>query len=246
MLLQTQVLKFVIFAMAALSYNGLAFSQVRPTREEATERIRATFGPPPGFKMYSEKGLIWINPVRQMLAMDGYVTLRQGQLEMFACAVGTKEHESIVAVFGQASWVHAGLLAIGAKSGTPVQFDPFQPATGSTINVYVLWYDEKGEKRTRAAQDWIVDLETKQTMRLDWVFAGSAFVKSEFDGQEQYLADYGDFITVANFPSATLDLAVRSNASNSMLQFGPNTEEMPPLYTPVRLILEVSDRAPRQ
>ena len=46
----------------------------------------------------SEKYPLWIDSKRKMVVMDGKVCLREGQLEMFACTKGTKEHESIVVV----------------------------------------------------------------------------------------------------------------------------------------------------
>ena len=217
-------------------------AQVRPTTEEAVERVKATFGPPPGFKELSPKGLVWINPERGMLISDGYIALRAGQLEMFACPVGTKEHESVVAVFGLPSWIHAGLLAVGANVGHPVKFQPFEPAAGTTIKIYALWYDANGKKNVAAAQDWIVDAKTKKTMKLDWVFAGSITDPES----NRYLADDGDFVTVANFSTATLDIAVRSDASNANLTFIPNTEAIPPLFTPVRLVFVVNDDSPRK
>ncbi len=232
------------FAISFCFAASDAFSQIRPSRDEAYARVRGTFGPPPDFQQISEKGLIWVNPKKRMVVCDGHVALRAGQLEMFACAFGTKEHESVVSVFGQASWVHTALLSVGAEVGQPVQFEPFKPAEGSTIKVYVLWYDADGKKRTSSAQDWILNVNTKETMKLDWVFAGSKFVKND-DNEELYLGDYGDFITVANFPSATLDLAIRSDASNESLQFAPNTDAIPPLFTPVRVVLVVSDDPPR-
>lgn len=217
-------------------------AQVRPTTEEALERVKATFGPPPGFKELSPKGLIWINPERGMLISDGYVALRAGQLEMFACPVGTKEHESVVAVFGLPSWIHAGLLAIGANVGHPVKFQPFAPAAGTTIKIYALWYDAEGKKHVAAAQDWVMDAKSKKTMKLDWVFAGSITDPAS----NRYLADDGDFVTVANFSTATLDISVRSDSSNANLLFVPNTEAIPPLFTPVRLVFVVNDEEPRK
>ncbi len=109
--------KQILVTLALLTFfpHGSLNAQVRPLPEEAVNRAKATFGPPPGFKELSPKGLIWINPDRHMVVCDGYIALRAGQLEMFACPVGTKEHESIVAIFGQASWIHTGLLAVGAK-----------------------------------------------------------------------------------------------------------------------------------
>lgn len=246
MLRNIVVSNFQVFVAACIfaSFCGtnLCQAQVRPTTEEAIERVKATFGPPPGFKELSLKGLVWINPERGMLISDGYVALRGGQLEMFACPIGTKEHESVIAVFGLPSWIHAGLLAVGANVGHPVRFQPFEPATGSTIKIYALWYDADGQKKVAAAQDWIVDAKTKKTMKLDWVFAGSIIDPPS----KRYLADDGDFVTVANFSTATLDIAVRSDATNANLLFVPNTDAIPPLFTPVRLVFVVNDDAPRR
>ncbi|MFM8174746.1 MAG: YdjY domain-containing protein, partial [Pirellulaceae bacterium] len=85
---------------------------------------------------------------------------------------------------------------------------------------------------------------TGKTMTYDWVFAGSGFYKDPETGTESYLAEGGDLICVANFPSATMDLAVRSADSNSGLVFMANTEAIPEQGTPVRLVLEVVDRTP--
>ena len=41
---------------------------------------------------------MWIDPKRKAVIVDGQVCLREGQLEMFACPKGSKEHESIVSV----------------------------------------------------------------------------------------------------------------------------------------------------
>ncbi len=74
---------------------------------------------------------VWIDPGNKRVVLVGGVCLREGQLEMLACGKGTKEHESILAVDTNAFEVHAGLLAVGAQAGTPVQFQPaYKPATG--------------------------------------------------------------------------------------------------------------------
>jgi hypothetical protein len=204
------------------------------------------FGTPSAATSLSPKGRIWIEPKRKLVIVDGYVTLTQGQLEMFACPVGTKEHESVVAVFATAQQVHAGLLAIGAKSGGPTQFEPYRPATGSTIKIQVLWYDPQQKKQQCLAQHWIRDFQSGREMPFDWVFAGSVLQKDEDTGEEYYLGDSGDLICVANFPTATLDIAVESISSNSGLTFGAYTEHLPPLFTVCRLVLEVSPDPPRQ
>ncbi len=43
-------------------------------------------------------GKVWLDTKNKRVVLEGEVCLREGQLEMFACLKGTKEHESIVAV----------------------------------------------------------------------------------------------------------------------------------------------------
>jgi hypothetical protein len=191
-----------------------------------------------GLVKLSPTGEIWIDPKRKAVVVDGQVCLRAGQLEMFACPKGTKEHESIVSLNCQAEEVHAGLLAVGAVPGRPVRFHPaYQPATGPVIDVYVLWKDEAGGKHQVRAQEWIKYARTGKAMEYDWVFAGSGFWKDEETGREHYRANGGDLICVSNFPSATLDLPIESSQANDDLLFQAFTERIPPRGTAVRVVL---------
>lgn len=75
-------------------------------------------------------------------------------------------------------------------------------------------------------------------MEADWVFAGSFFHQDEQTGRKIYQAEGGDVICVANFPTATLDVAMRSTASGeSNLLFEAYTERIPPLGTQVTVEL---------
>ena len=181
---------------------------------------------------------IWIDTQRNLVLVDGEICLREGMLEMFACPRGTKEHESIVAVNCPAQYVHTALLAVGAEPGRPVQFAPeYVPASGTIIDVFVLWIDQDGRRRSTRAQDWIRYHKTDEPMAYDWVFAGSGFWTDEQTGERIYYGDGGDFICVSNFATATLDLPVASPQDNADLLFSALTENIPPLGTRVRLML---------
>lgn len=190
------------------------------------------------WKQLTPNSNVWLDRKNKRVILDGEVCLREGYLEMFACLKRTKEHESIVAVDTKAYVVHAALLALGAKPGKPVQFRPeYRPPSGTEIGITVEWVNEKGKKETAKAQDWILDLEKQKAMDLPFVFAGSGFWTDEQTGQRYYEAESGDFICVANFPSAMLDVPVESSQSNNALNFKANTERIPPLDTHVRLYL---------
>ena len=93
---------------------------------------------PPGLHRLSPDHDVWIDPKRKLVVVEGYVCLRQGALEMFACPQGTKEHESVVALNCKAWQVHAALIAVGGKPVHPVRFDPkYEPAKGTEIQIDV-------------------------------------------------------------------------------------------------------------
>ena len=134
--------------------------------------------------------------------------------------------------------VHAALLAVGARVGHPVRFDPeFEPPTGTEISIEVRWLDRKKKWQSMPAQKWIRNIRTGKPMKHNWVFAGSGFWKDERSGEEFYMAEAGDLICVSNFSSATLDVPFQSSQVNDGLLFEPYTENVPELGTPVRLVL---------
>lgn len=182
---------------------------------------------------------VWIDKVRKEVVILGEVCQQNVPLELFACVNRIKDHESVVTVFTDAHVVHAALMALGAKPGSPVRFDPrYVPATGPRIEVTVVWKDKDGAQRRVRAQDWVRDIKTQKAMDHEWIFAGSSFFRDEHTGREYYQANGGDFICVSNFPSAMLDLPVQSTDSNEAWLFECFAERIPPRGTPITLILK--------
>ena len=182
---------------------------------------------------------VWIDKDKHRVILVGQVCQRKAPLEMFACPTGTKEHEAVVAIPCQSQFVHAALFAVGAKEGKPVQFHPeYVPASGSRVDIDVRWKDNEGKVHSTKAQEWIRNTETKKPMKHHWVFGGSSFWTDGRTGQEYYSADAGDLICVSNFPSATLDLPIESSQKQGHLLYEAFTENIPPLGTPVTLILK--------
>ena len=230
-----------VTAIACLTLSvsmGAAADDAQPEGDRSGTEKRALSKDPPGMKRLMEGYDVWIDPAHKRIGVDGTVCLREGQLEMFACPRGTKEHESIVAADTMAYAVHAGLLAVGAKVGTPVEFQPtYKPATGTEIDIQIVWRDRNGNVHRDRAQDWIRNLNTGKPLEHPWVFAGSGFWEDEATGTKSYLAESGDFICVSNFPSAMLDLPVESSQANEALLYEAYTQHIPPIGTRVRLVL---------
>jgi hypothetical protein len=102
------------------------------------------------------KETILLDKPHGKLLLKAQVVLREGLLEMFLCPKQTKEHEAIVSLDGKMHIIHAGLLALGAEPGSPVQFRPeYTPPRGPKIDIYVNWKDEEGKPQRMKAQQWI-------------------------------------------------------------------------------------------
>ncbi|TWT75893.1 hypothetical protein Pla123a_26770 [Posidoniimonas polymericola] len=215
--------------------------------DEQTDKAKAVpkrLPPPADAQPMPGAKNVWINRNTHTVYVDGAVSLRQGVLEMFACPKGTKEHESVVALDCKAYLVHTSLLAVGAKSGTPVRFvEEYIPPTGDVIDVSVQWIDPAGKRQTARAQQWVKDVKTGKAMTCEWVFAGSGFWKDEQTGKNHYMAEGGDLICVANFSTATLDVTAESTQANDGLMFEAFTEHVPALGTPVRVVLTAKPAA---
>jgi len=193
---------------------------------------------------------LWITPDFKSVVINCRVVLREGFLELFACRVGTKEHESILAVRIEPRFIHAALLAVNARQGKPMQVSPvFTPATGDRIDITLRWKDESGTQHESPAQDWIWDMsnspeDNKKPMTTHWVFSGSMEFEDE-EGRTYYLAsETGALIGLSkslygfsDFAGAVLDTLVRSSDVNREWQYGCFTERIPPPGTLVTIIL---------
>ena len=191
------------------------------------------FEPPKNWVRLAKKREIWADMKKKEVIVGGKICLEKGQLELFACSMETKTHESIITVNARSSEVHAALLAIGAKPGNPVKFDPkYEPAKGPKIAVVVRWKKD-GKWVEKTAQEMITNTKTKKPLDKDFVFGGSMIWEDPDTGEKVYYGDSGDFICVSNFTSATLDLPINSSASNELLAYETNSKNIPPLGTKV-------------
>jgi hypothetical protein len=93
------------------------------------------------------------------------------------------------------------------------------------------------DKNFRSAVEAIASRARVQGMEAEWVFTGSGFYVNEETGEKYYRAEDGDLICVANFPSALLDVTVKSGTGNEDLMYEAWTEKIPPVGTAVTIEL---------
>jgi hypothetical protein len=301
------VLVALIVGLSCLTVRAVARSaqQSDPAAEDGL-RARQQPGGKTGEKLVplNKSGTVLLDAKGKRVLLKSKVVLREGLLEMLLCLAQTKEHESILAVDAKAQIIHAGLLALGAKPGRPVEFEPFKSPTGQKIDIFVEWTDRKGKRHRKPAQTWMRHVTRRfygepldrlpkglkipeeselrydqrhrelswfgpmtakgrdellklsndpqyckairafhnrsqpRQMQADWVFAGSGFWVDEKTGEKHYQAEGGDVICVANFPTAMIDVAIKSSATGQEnLLFEPYTERIPPLGTDVTVEL---------
>jgi hypothetical protein len=227
-----------------------------PLQDDHTAQTRLPPPDPvafPGLKRLQPDADVWLDPKNKRVVVQAGVCFREGPIEMFACnhhwfkdpisgreiRSGTKEYESIVTINASAAVIHAALLAVGARSGSPATFIPkYEPAHGSVIHVTLHWTDAQGQPCHAKAQQWVRNTITKQPLKHDWIFAGSRMIDIPENDKQYYLADNGNVICVANFPDAMLDLPIPSTQVNDRLLFEAFTEHIPALGTPVTIVLQ--------
>ncbi len=180
-----------------------------------------------------------INYIDRQVEVAGEVILRDGPLELFAYAkaAAPKEHESIVLVRSKPERVFMALGLIGATPGKPLRWfyetETLRPATGDPIEVLVRYRDGKNEREVHAT-DWMLDAAARKPMpRTHWIFCGSERTESgEFAANME-----GTLVTVVDFTTSLLSLPQQHSDADSELWLIANERAIPPLGTPVTLLL---------
>ncbi|MEM9702417.1 MAG: YdjY domain-containing protein, partial [Planctomycetota bacterium] len=132
-------------------------------------------------------------------------------------------------------------------------------------NGELLWYGQMSEADRDRALALSTEEEFQQAVRsffkesqpqpltADFVFAGSYFydrptVYSDegevLETVRTYAAEGGEVICVANFPSATIDIAEQSSADNSSILYEAATEAIPPFGTEVLIVFAEKPAGP--
>jgi hypothetical protein len=193
-------------------------------------------------------------PDAPAVELQAWVCLEYGWLEQIACAPGTREHESLVAPRARPSQIHAALLMAGFEPGAPGRWSykneeySFTPPTGAALDVFVRYTDESNRQIEEPVRRWIRDhLGRHEFPREPWIFAGSAFAPSPEwmeESGEHYVADVtGSIIGLVTFGDEVVGFSrvLADQAAVQPPEWEVNTEHIPPVGTPVMIILRPFD-----
>lgn len=153
----TQLKPTILGLLAGLVAAGAWADEDAPDRPPAPpQSVSLDIEPAPTAKKLNPSGTVLLDAANKKVVLRGELCLREGLLEMLVCKAKTKEHESIVSVDADAYVIHAALMALSAKPGTPVKFQPeYTPPTGQKIDIYLGWTDEFGRPHRYPAQKLI-------------------------------------------------------------------------------------------
>lgn len=196
--------------------SGCATVRVAPVPEEA-RLIR--------------QGSVQVDPVLRCVVVTGFVNMVEGPIELMACGPGGKVHESVLVLQTDPVDLQSALLLIGLKAGPPMKELGLGPPQGDRVALWVRW-EQDGRTVTRPLEDLAYDLKRgKSLLTKGWVFTGSMFENGKFKAlaEESLIASYWD-------PWAILN--VQSNLGGDDEALMVNDQTVPPLHTPITLLIE--------
>jgi hypothetical protein len=193
-----------------------------------------------------------INLEERCVDVEASVCLRRGLLELVACTKGTKEHESIVVMEAKPMHIHAALLLLGAKPGSPATRQQLGdqaerwidvPPRGGPVDVSLVLRGEGGKRAERPISDFIIRSRPKSAApepklpTLTFLFAGSV-LHGDGPGPRRYLSDdSGNVISLSTFGDELLCLPAIHSQANDALQWQVNPTHLPAIGSNVTLRL---------
>lgn len=205
---------------------------------------------------------------RQIVAIDGAVCLDQGFLEYIAVAEGGKTYESLFALDCRPAQLHTALLISGytpgnvhpevrgvfapdggelPPDGAPARVVPPEDyearATDPTrVHLHVDVQQDDGSWLRCPIEQFLIARATEEAPRqLTWAFTGSFFAEDPNRPGEFYVADVERSLIALWYDSAALfnltkDLGSPYRGESLGIELNPET--LPPLDTPIRLIIQ--------
>ncbi len=166
----------------------------------------------------------------------------EAPLEFFCVVAGGSEHESVIRTRAKPSDIHTGLLMLGLTPGEPMKYSEASkkwfPPHGPPVNI-TMEYDKDGKHYSLPAYKLMRDLKTKQSMPPQtWIFAGSRLLEDGTYGANPT----GYVVSIVNFELTLLDVPRLASSANETLEWETALDLMPPLGSPMTMIIEPLDK----
>ncbi len=244
-----------LLAVLALPSLVLGVEEL-PTPPPAPAGVQAQSSPVAAVEKLRFPGIA-IHLEERCVDVEASVCLRRGLLELVACTQGTKEHESIVVVRAKPMHLHAALLLLGARPGSPArrQQDGAQgdrwidvPPHGGPVDVFLVLKGEDGKSVEHPISEFILRSRQRSDTSASadpvpklpshtFLFAGSV-VQGDGPGPRRYLSDNsGNVISLSTFGDEVLCLPSIHTQDNDALPWQVNPALLPEVGSNVLLRL---------
>ena len=214
----------------------LAFAAAASAQETATNDLPVVY--PAGHEPQPEPspvrwegatailGSVKLDSATKTVSATGWVNQTSGPIEVLACGLAGKVHESVFVLPVNALDLQAALLLAGLKGGEPMAEIGQGPPNGAPVDVFVDWTSGDEAKSARA-ESFVWNLEDNAALpETPWTFTGSV-VK---DGQFKALAEESLVVTYWD-PYAIVNIAQPCGSNDEILSVNTNT--VPPFHTPI-------------
>lgn len=174
-------------------------------------------------------GTVKVDSATKTVTATGWVNQIEGPIEVLACGLKGKVHESVFVLALNPLDLQAALLLAGLKGGTPMPAIGEGPPQGDPVDIFVEWRAGDETKRARA-EIFVWNIETDAGLpETPWTFTGSIIKDGEFKAlaEESLVVTYWD-------PYAIVNLPLPCGANDEILHVNTNT--VPPYETPVTMV----------
>lgn len=188
---------------------------------------------------------IRVNWTARQVVADCTVIMREGAIELFACAPNQREHEAIVRLEARPLDLYHALGLIGLEPGHPIrlneQTQQVEKATGDPIDIQIR-YERDGQKMLEPIEKWMQYAQDRQLPENQrkpakplpiqpWIFAGSLKTEDGFaaDGE-------GTVIALVDFGTSLIALPEMHTSNNDALWLDPAPQHIPPVGTRCELV----------
>ena len=180
---------------------------------------------------------IVIDTKAREVRLDSTVCLAKGALELFVCSQGTREHESVLVVKAKPSHVVFALSMLGLEPGKPgfvTEGGAYSPPAGEVLDIAARWTCQGKAVEMPA---WkllrLSGMEEGLDRAIDWVCVGRPEAEALRAADRE-----GSVVCLSNFTEAVIDVPFESTSVNAGLIYEANPDAIPPVGTPVELIIK--------
>jgi hypothetical protein len=185
-------------------------------------------------------GRVLLDTKARTVTCPGFVNMLRGPIEYLAVTPTGKRHESVFVLEVDPTHLHVALLLLGLEPGGNLRFqgDAHRPA-GAPVEVEVRW-SAGGRDRSARLEESAWDIPKRRPMESHpWVFTGSRITDAGFGAALE-----GSLIACYNDPYAILNNPLPTGADDTVYKV--NERLVPPVKTPVTLILRPAPAAPAE